>query len=92
MSPVQTTVSNSLHGVKVCVTPVHSLGDDIYCDSCRNTESALHELNTVTSVHECSLQLYLLRGNAHVCEEHVAANTQQQNPSGALWLENKKWA
>lgn len=88
MSPVQTTVSNSLHGVKVYVGPIHPLGDDIYCDSCRNAESVLHELNTVTAVHERTFQLYLLGGSAHVCEEHVAANTQQLNPSGALWLED----
>lgn len=77
MSPVQTTVGNSFYSVKVYVSPIHPLGDDIYCDSCRNAESVLHELNTVTAIHVRAFQLYLLSASAHVCEEHVAANTQQ---------------
>lgn len=77
MSPLQATVSNSLHSVKVYVSPIHPFGDDIYCDSCRNAEFVLHKFNAVAAVHECAFQLYLLGGSALVCEEHVAANTQQ---------------
>ena len=76
--PVQTIVGDSLHGVKVAVRPVDPLSDNIKGNSHWSAKSALHQLEAITAVHEGTLELHLLSGRAHVCEEHIAANKQNK--------------
>lgn len=71
--PVQTIVGDGLHGVEVAVGPVDPLSDDVKGDSCWSAQSGPHQLKAITAIHEGSLQLHLLTGEAHVSEEHVPA-------------------
>lgn len=76
--PVQTTIGDSFHCVKVAVRPIDPLCDNIYSNSSGSTKSVLHQLHTVTAIHEGTFQFYFLTGIACVCEEHVAANKQRK--------------
>ena len=80
--PVQPTVGHSLHGVKVAVRPVDPPIGDIQSNSCRSAESHLHQLQAITAIHEGTFQLHLLSAGAHVCEEHVAADTDKVQTDG----------
>lgn len=84
--PVQTTVCDSLHCVKVAVRPVDPLCYNVKGEGSGCAKPFFDELEAITAIHEGALELGFLLAETFVCEKHVAANRRkQQIHQGISW-------